>query len=149
VGSSFLPSELSAAFLKVQLEASREVTARRLDIWRQYDEALGGGQLGDEVLTPAVPADCEHNAHIYHLRLASLEQRSAVLGRLRAEGIQPTSHYVPLHSAPAGRRYGRAVGPMSETDRAGDCLLRLPLWVGLTPDEVDQVIEVVRSAVRR
>ncbi len=140
VGSSFLPNEMSAAFLNVQLEASDKITARRRAIWDQYDAAFSGGRLGDDILAPSIPQDCEHNAHIYHLRTASLEQRLALMGGLRTAGIQATSHYVPLHSSPAGRRYGRAVGSMSNTDRAGECLLRLPLWSEMTDHDADSVI---------
>jgi dTDP-4-amino-4,6-dideoxygalactose transaminase len=147
VGSSFLPNELSAAFLKVQLEASQAITDRRRSIWDRYDAALGGGQLGNEILTPSIPSDCEHNAHIYHLRTASLDQRTALFAALRTEGIQATSHYVPLHSSPAGKRYGRTASAMTNTDRAGDCLLRLPLWTELPDNDVDTVIAAVRAAL--
>lgn len=145
VGSSFLPSELSAAFLGAQLERSREITAQRLAIWSEYDAALGG-RLGD-VRTPQIPGDCEHNAHIYHLRFPSVERRTEVLTGLRRLGVQGTSHYVPLHSAPAGRRYGRVVGDMTHTDAAGDGLMRLPLWSEMSASQVDQVIDAVRKVV--
>lgn len=145
IGSSFLPNELSAAFLKVQLEAARAITDRRLSIWNRYDAAFGGGRCGDGILTPSIPDDCEHNAHIYHLRAASLEQRGALMAGLRAVGIQSTSHYVPLHSSPAGNRYGRTASTMANTDRAGDCLLRLPLWSDLPLAQVDEVIGAVTN----
>jgi dTDP-4-amino-4,6-dideoxygalactose transaminase len=149
VGSSFLPNELSAAFLKVQLEASHAITEKRRSIWDRYDAALGAGRLGNAVLTPSIPDDCEHNAHIYHLRTASLEQRTTLMATLRTAGIQATSHYVPLHSSPAGKRYGRTDSAMVNTDRAGDCLLRLPLWSDLPMAQVDEVIDVVASAAPR
>lgn len=145
VGSSFLPNELTAAFLKVQLEASQAITDRRRSIWDRYDAALGGGRLGNEILTPSIPDDCEHNAHIYHLRTASLDGRMALMASLRAAGIQATSHYVPLHSSPAGKRYGRTASAMTNTDRAGDGLLRLPLWSDMSDSEVETVIAAVRS----
>ncbi|MDB5452380.1 MAG: dTDP-4-amino-4,6-dideoxygalactose transaminase, partial [Caulobacteraceae bacterium] len=119
VGSSFLPSELNAAFLGVQLERSLSVTARRLALWTEYDAALSSVQAAGKALTPQIPGGCEHNAHIYHLRLPSLEARTAFIGSLRDAGIQATSHYVPLHSSPAGQRYGRWVGSMANTDAAG------------------------------
>jgi dTDP-4-amino-4,6-dideoxygalactose transaminase len=147
VGSSFLPNELSAAFLNAQLTASEQITARRREIWNSYDAAFGEGQLGAGVLTPWIPDDCEHNAHIYHLRLQSLEQRMAVSATLRAAGIQTTSHYVPLHSSPAGVKYGRVVGAMQNTDRAGDCLLRLPLWSEMANPDVAVVIGTVRATL--
>ena len=147
VGSSFLPSELSAAFLAAQLERSREITAQRLAIWSEYHAALGGLQASGDVRTPQIPGDCEHNAHIYHLRFPSVERRTVVLTGMRRHGVQGTSHYVPLHSAPAGRRYGRWVGDMTNTDRAGEGLLRLPLWSEMAADEVTRVIDAVRKAV--
>lgn len=148
VGSSFLPNELSAAFLGVQLDASATITARRMQIWNRYDQLLGGGCLGNSILAPAIPEDCEHNAHIYHLRTGSLDRRLAIMRRLRLAGIHATSHYVPLHSSPAGLKFGRSVGAMTHTDRAGDGLLRLPLWWEMTDELVDEVIAAVQSAVQ-
>jgi dTDP-4-amino-4,6-dideoxygalactose transaminase len=147
LGSSFLPSELSAAFLVAQLERSHEITARRLELWSEYEAALSGLQAAGVALTPQIPGDCEHNAHIYHLRFPSLERRTAVLQTMRRYGVQGTSHYIPLHSSPAGRRYGRAVGDMTNTDLAGEGLLRLPLWSEMTSGQVAQVIDAVREAV--
>jgi dTDP-4-amino-4,6-dideoxygalactose transaminase len=147
VGSSYLPNELSAAFLGAQLDGASEVTARRMAIWSAYDDALSGAAAKAGVLTPQIPADCEHNAHIYHLRMTSLAQRTRTLAAMRREGVQATSHYVPLHSAPAGRRYGRTHGVMTHTNQAGDCLLRLPLWPEMTDAEVSQVIDAFRSAL--
>lgn len=147
VGSSFLPSELSAAFLVAQLERSREITARRVEIWSEYHAALAGLASSGDVRVPQIPDDCEHNAHIYHLRFPSLERKTAVLQHLRRAGVQATSHYVPLHSAPAGRRFGRAVGAMTNTDDAGDRLLRLPLWSEMTSAQVTVVIDAVRGAL--
>ena len=147
VGSSFLPSELNAAYLDAQLTTSREVTDRRIAIWSAYHAALGGLHNSGLALAPQIPGDCEHNAHIYHLRLPSLERRLAVMGAMRQQGIQATSHYVPLHSSPAGRRYGRQAGDMTVTDAANDGLMRLPLWSEMTDDQVDRVIDVVRAAV--
>jgi dTDP-4-amino-4,6-dideoxygalactose transaminase len=148
IGSSFLPNELGAAFLAVQLEASRAITEARLALWAQYDAGLADLGRSGVALTPQIPQDCGHNAHIYHLRLGSLDARTRLLAHLRARGVQATSHYVPLHSSPAGRRYGRTVGAMTATDRAGDTLLRLPLWSGLAPAQVDEVIGAVRSGLR-
>jgi len=148
VGSSFLPSELNAAFLGAQLERSREITGRRIELWSEYDAALGGLHDAGLALTPRIPADCEHNAHIYHLRLPSLERRTAVMQGLRRAGVQATSHYVPLHSSPAGLRYGRHVGDMINTDQAGWGLMRLPLWSEMTSGQVARVIDAVRGAVR-
>lgn len=147
VGSSYLPSELSAAFLDAQLEDAVEITRRRRELWDAYDAALGGLEAQGLALTPKIPADCAHNAHIYHLRLPSLARRLEVLARLRESGVQAVSHYVPLHSSPAGLRYGRVVGEMTETDRAGDGLIRLPLWSEMSFDQVALVVDAVRKAL--
>jgi dTDP-4-amino-4,6-dideoxygalactose transaminase len=147
IGSSFLPNELSAAFLGVQLQASRAITDQRLALWNRYDAAFAAAGLAEGLLMPRIPKDCEHNAHIYHLRLASLEQRTRLMSDLRSAGIHATSHYVPLHSSQAGRRYGRAVGSMTNTDRAGDTLLRLPLFAEMSIDQVDEVIGAVRASL--
>lgn len=146
VGSSFLPNELSAAFLSVQLQASEDITTRRRAIWDRYHAAFGGGRLGDTILTPSIPDDCEHNGHIYHLRTETLEQRLAVMASLRTAGVQSTSHYVPLHSSPAGLRYGRVASGMAQTARAGECLVRLPLWSDMADDDTAAVIRAVKSA---
>jgi dTDP-4-amino-4,6-dideoxygalactose transaminase len=148
IGSSLLPNELSAAFLGVQLQASRAITAQRLALWDRYHAAFSGAGRGHDLLTPRIPDDCEHNAHIYHLRLASLERRSRLMADLRNAGIHATSHYVPLHSSKAGQRYGRAVGAMDNTDRAGDTLLRLPLWSEMSFAQVDEVIAAVQASLR-
>ncbi|MBS0332303.1 MAG: DegT/DnrJ/EryC1/StrS family aminotransferase, partial [Proteobacteria bacterium] len=147
VGSSFLPSELNAAFLAAQLEQSRDITRRRLELWSAYDAGLGGLQAAGVALTPHIPGDCAHNAHIYHLRFPSVARRTQVMAALRQAGIQATSHYVPLHSSPAGRKFGRWVGDMTTTDAAGDGLMRLPLWSEMTDAEAAQVIDAVRAAV--
>jgi dTDP-4-amino-4,6-dideoxygalactose transaminase len=150
VGSSFLPGELTAAFLWAQLEAAEAITARRLDLWNRYRavsaplEALG-------LRGPKVPVECEHNAHMFYLLLSLAAHRNEILADLNARGVNAVFHYVPLHSAPAGRRYGRAVGSMSVTDDCSARLIRLPLWVGMLEDApqliVDRVLEVVTARV--
>jgi dTDP-4-amino-4,6-dideoxygalactose transaminase len=146
VGSSYLPSELLAAFLLAQLEEAEALTARRLAIWQRYHDAFADLEREGVVRRPIVPAHCQHNAHLYYLLLPSLEVRQEVLGALRQAGIGAVFHYVPLHSAPAGRRWGRAHGDLAVTDDASERLVRLPLWVGLA-DRVDEVIEQVRRAI--
>jgi dTDP-4-amino-4,6-dideoxygalactose transaminase len=150
VGSSFLPGELTAAFLWAQLEAAEAITARRLELWNRYRavsaplEALG-------LRGPKVPVECEHNAHMFYLLLSLAAHRNEILADLNARGVNAVFHYVPLHSAPAGRRYGRAVGSMSVTDDCSARLIRLPLWVGMLEDApqliVDRVFEVVTARV--
>jgi dTDP-4-amino-4,6-dideoxygalactose transaminase len=131
IGSSFLLNEMSAAFLSAQLENASRITEERFATWNFYHEAfapLEGKQL---VRRPIVPKGVQHNAHIYYLLLTGAERADRFLVDMRRHGIHPTTHYVPLHSAPAGRKFGRAVGPMTVTDRISDRLIRLPLWCGM------------------
>jgi dTDP-4-amino-4,6-dideoxygalactose transaminase len=142
VGSSFLPSDLIAAFLWAQLEQADDILAQRLRAWQRYHEAFEPLEARGLVRRPRVPDHCRHNAHLYYLLLDDLEARTRFMEQLKRLGIASVFHYVPLHSAPAGRRYGRVVGSMTVTDRASDCLVRLPLWLGIDAVQT-QVIRAV------
>lgn len=132
VGSSYLPSDLVAAFLFAQLEEAEVITARRLSIWNTYHEALAPLEQAGLLRRPMVPAHCEHNGHMYEILLADLEQRSRVIGFLKARGIQAVFHYIPLHSSPAGLAFGRsAEDVLPVTDALSERLLRLPFWLGI------------------
>jgi dTDP-4-amino-4,6-dideoxygalactose transaminase len=139
IGSSYLPGEIIAAFLWAQLEEAESITARRIELWNRYHERLEACERAGRIRRPVVPAGCRHNAHLYYILLPSLEHRSRLIERLRLRGIGAVFHYVPLHSSPAGRRYGRAAGPMDNTDRLSSRLLRLPLWLGMDADVADVV----------
>ena len=148
VGSSYLPSDLIAAVLLAQLEQVEALNRRRLQIWERYHEGFESLEHDGLVRRPVVPADCEPNGHIYHLLLHSLDHRTSVLAALKARGIGAVFHYVPLHSSPAGKQYGRTHGgALPVTDRAGDTLIRLPLWPDIYP-RVDEVIDQVTAALR-
>ncbi len=140
LGSSYLPSELVAAFLMAQLEEADALTARRLALWRRYHDAFAPLEAAGRVRRPIVPADLEANGHLYYLLLPDGASRDHVLAGLQADGIGAVFHYVPLHSSPAGLRFGRAVGELPNTQMAGERLLRLPLWAWLTFEEQDEVI---------
>jgi dTDP-4-amino-4,6-dideoxygalactose transaminase len=140
IGSSFLPSEILAALLFAQLEAAREITSERVAVWGRYHEAFASLSA---VTRPTIPRECQHNGHLYYLLTASLEERTALLAFLKSRGIGSVFHYVPLHSAPAGLKYGRVHGTMTHTDSCSERLLRLPLWSGLPTSDVDRVIETV------
>lgn len=142
VGSSFLPSELIAAFLWAQLEQADDILTQRLRIWETYHKAFALLEGRGAVRRPCVPAHCRHNAHMYYLLLDGLSARTRFIDYLKQEDIAAVFHYVPLHSAPAGRRYGRAADSMSVTERASDSLVRLPLWLG-----IDAVLPRVIAAV--
>jgi dTDP-4-amino-4,6-dideoxygalactose transaminase len=144
VGSSFLPSEIVAAVLLAQLEQARRLTELRLGIWRRYHEAFAELERAGLVRRPVVPSNCGHNAHLYYLLFPDLRSRSAAIAAFRARGIHTVFHYVPLHSSPAGRRFGRVAGDdpaasLPVTDRVADCLLRLPLWIDLLQAPADRV----------
>jgi dTDP-4-amino-4,6-dideoxygalactose transaminase len=146
VGSSFLPGEIIAAFLCAQMEEAASITERRLALWNRYHAALADAEARGKVRRPVIPADCTHNAHMYYLLFNSLAERTAAIAALQARDIRPVFHYVPLHSSPAGRRFGRVHGGMEHTDRAGDCLLRLPLWL---PDlDIERVIGALDDHLR-
>ena len=147
VGSSFLPGELIAAFLWAQLEEAESITNNRLDSWNRYHSALEPLEAKGLLRRPIVPSDCQHNAHMYYVLLTAGVDRQAVISKLKQENINPVFHYVPLHSSPAGRRYGRVHGSMAVTDTQSERLLRLPLWVGLTESQQNRVIDVLGQAV--
>jgi dTDP-4-amino-4,6-dideoxygalactose transaminase len=143
MGSSFLPNELTAAFLAAQLEQADVILRRRMAVWRQIHEGVAGLEARGWLRRPVIPAHCEHNAHMYPVILPSLPAREAVIRHMRGDGVNPVFHYVPLHSSPAGRRFGRAATPMPHTDAAADRLLRLPLWIGV---DVDRVLRSLAAA---
>lgn len=131
VGSSYLPGEIIAAFLCAQMEEAESITSRRLDIWQRYHHALEPLEAIGKIRRPMVPAECQHNAHMYYVLLDSLKSRTRVIDGLKQQGISSVFHYVPLHTAPAGMKYGRCHGSMINTVYASDCLLRLPFWLGV------------------
>lgn len=145
IGSSYLPGEIIAAFLWAQLEEAEAITARRVELWNRYHERLEPCERAGRIRRPVIPAGCRHNAHLYYILLPSLERRKRLIERLRARGIGAVFHYVPLHSSPAGRRYGRTASAMTNTERAGDCLLRLPLWLGMDAGAADAVAREIEQ----
>lgn len=142
VGSSYLPSEDIAAFLYAQLEQADYITKRRMDKWQIYHDALEVLEQKGDLRRPIVPAECQHNAHMYYILLDSLKQRTALIEKFKAQDIHPVFHYIPLHSAPAGKKFARAHGDMKNTDGLSDRLLRLPLWVGLA-EKQKEVLKVL------
>ena len=141
-GSSFLPGELIASFLFGQLEKSAEINADRMSTWRAYDAEFR--KFHDRGLgTPFIPEHCKHNAHLYYIILPTAELRSEIIGRLKADGINAPFHYVPLHSAPAGLKFARTSGSLSQTENLSARLLRLPLFPKIG-DDMFEVINRVR-----
>ena len=122
------------------------ILAERLHCWRMYHEAFAAVEKRGMAQRPFVPDYCAHNAHLYYLLLNSPQERTRFIERLHRQGIGTVFHYVPLHSARAGRRYGRVVGRMDVTDRAGECLVRLPLWLGAAP-HLPEIIDASYEAL--
>lgn len=147
IGSSFAASELTAALLCAQLRVADAVTARRLAIWRRYHEAFAELEAEGRLRRPVVPEGCEHNGHLYHLLLASEQQRDAFIACLRDAGVLASFHYTPLHSSPAGIAYGRAAGALPHTDRVSRTIVRLPLFADLDDESLERVIRASRAAL--
>lgn len=142
-GSSYLPSELNAAYLYAQLELADEITAARLAIWNQYHERLAPLEKAGKITLPYVPEHCVHNGHMFYIKTADLAERTELIDYLKEKGIMAVFHYVPLHSAPAGLKFGRFSGEDRYTTRESERLLRLPLYYGLKAEEVDYIADQV------
>lgn len=142
IGSSYLPSELIAAFLWAQMEEAEEITSRRIAIWNRYHNAFETLERTGRARRPIIPAECAHNAHMYYLLLPDLQARSEFIRKMRELGVHCVFHYVPLHSSPAGEKFGRTHGDLKLTTSIADRLVRLPMWLGLESQQ-NAVIEAV------
>ena len=150
LGSSYLPSELIAAFLEAQLAHADEVIARRLAVWARYRAGLAELAASEVIELPREPAaDRVANGQIFYVLADTLATRMALAAHLKAHDMLSVSHYVPLHSSPGGRRFGRASGSFTVTDDVSDRLLRLPIYFGITDAEVDAVIDKVKGFYSR
>jgi dTDP-4-amino-4,6-dideoxygalactose transaminase len=143
VGSSYVLSDLAASFLWAQLQEAGAITKTRLAIWRRYHAAFEPLERADIVRRPIVPAGCRHNAHMYYLLMPDLDSRTELIRGLAARDVNAVFHYVPLHSSPAGLRHCRTSGQLPVTDDVSERLVRLPLWAGMTAEQVEQVIDAV------
>lgn len=148
VGSSFLPSELTAAFLSAQLEHATKITEQRRKIWDQYNLLTESLEQDGLLRRPQVPDECEHNAHMFYILLTSGVDSKRLLADLKANGIQALSHYVPLHSSPGGRRFGRIHAEMKNTNQVSERIVRLPLWIGLNASDQERVVNSLQSAIK-
>lgn len=144
-GSSYLPSDLNAAYLYAQLELAEEITQARMDRWNQYRELLTPLAEEGRIELPFIPEYCSHNAHMFYIKTKDMEERSRLISFLKEKNILSVFHYVPLHSAPAGKKYGRFHGEDRYTTRESDRLLRLPMYYKLTADEVEYITEQVKA----
>ena len=145
VGSSYLPGEIVAAFLWAQMEEADTINARRLAIWESYHQSFAClGDHGKGVRRPVIPSECVHNAHMYYLLLPDLAMRANFISGLARSDIHSVFHYIPLHSSPQGKIYGRSFGAMTNTDTAADRLVRLPVWLGVE----DRQSEIIQTVLR-
>ncbi len=149
VGSSFLPGELISAFLWAQLEEAEQITKHRLDLWNEYHQLLEPLENQGLLRRPIIPDGCLHNAHMYYVLLSSEFSRDKVLQKMKDEGIGAIFHYIPLHSAPAGKKYGRVSGEMKNTDSCAERVIRLPLWIGLSQTQQQKVVTTLENAIKK
>lgn len=143
IGSSYLPGELIAAFLFAQMEEATSITEQRMSLWNNYHSAFADLERSGKLRRPVISDACQHNAHMYYILLPSLESRVKIIEILQKYGIDAVFHYVPLHSSPAGQRFGRVKGSMQNTEHVSDCVLRLPLWVGMDVSATNEVVKVI------
>ena len=147
IGSSYLPGEIAAAFLWAQMQEADAITTQRVAIWNRYHEAFQILEKAGRVRRPVVPVDCKHNAHMYYLLLRDLADRTDFISAMSRHDINCVFHYVPLHTSPAGIRYGRAHGRFDITDAQSERLVRLPMFIELSEDQQEQVVEAVRKCL--
>ena len=144
-GSSYLPSDMNAAYLYAQLEMADDINNARLHIWNRYYDGLKELEEAGKITLPIVPEGCVHNAHMFYIKAEDLEERTALISYLKANEILSVFHYIPLHSAPAGLKYGRFHGEDVYTTKESERLCRLPLYYGLTEEQVDYIISKVKA----
>lgn len=143
VGSSYLPSELQAAYLWGQLEWADKIIQNRLAIWNDYYAALSGLAQRELIELPTIPANCEHNGHMFYIKTKDMDERTALLAHFKADGIYAVFHYIPLHSAPAGLRFSRFHGEDVFTTKESERLTRLPIWYGMDKQAVEHIVKSV------
>ena len=144
-GSSYLPSDMNAAYLWAQLQKADEINENRLQSWNRYYEGLKDLEEAGKIELPYVPEYCEHNAHMFYIKAKDLQERTALISFLKENGIQAVFHYIPLHSAPAGKKFGRFNGEDKYTTRESERLMRLPMYYGLKDEEVQYIISKVKE----
>jgi len=148
IGSSYLPSELQAAYLWAQLEHADDMMLERTRTWRQYDDAMRSHGMDRRLTLPCFPENTQPNGHMYQVRCQDLDERTRVLQSLNAEGIHAVFHYVPLHTAPAGRVHGRFHGNDRYTTVCSEQIIRLPMWYGMSRDTIEEIINSLRSSLQ-
>lgn len=144
-GSSYLPSEINAAYLYAQLEKAEEINNNRLSSWNLYYELLKPLEEKDMINLPDIPNNCEHNAHMFYIKTKSLEERTEFISYLKENGIQSVFHYIPLHSTRAGKKFGKFVGEDQFTTSESERLVRLPMYYGLKDEDIEFIVKKIRE----
>ena len=144
-GSSYLPSELNAAYLWAELEMADEINENRLNSWNHYYEGLKELADSGRIELPVIPEGCVHNAHMFYIKAKDLEERTKLIAYMKENGIGCVFHYIPLHSAPAGRKFGRFSGEDKYTTKESERLMRLPMYYGLKPEDLDMVVDTIKA----
>jgi len=147
LGSSFLPGEITAAFLWAQFEEADGITKARLSSWQYYYDNLAYLETRQLLKRPFIPADCQHNAHMFYVQLSADIDRQKVLAALKKNNIYAVFHYVPLHSSPAGIKYGKTCGALKITECVANQSIRLPLWVNISKQQQDRVIDILAQVI--
>lgn len=147
IGSSYLPSELNAAYLWAQLELAHKINDNRLQSWDHYYDALSTLTQRGDIELPSVPSHCKHNAHAFYIKASNLKMRTLLIEALQRQSCSAVSHYVPLHTSKAGKLYGEFVGEDKYTTRESERVLRLPLYYGLKPEHIDRVVNAISTFI--
>lgn len=145
VGASYLPSDMIAAYLYAQLLNSKEINRKRMDVWNRYNNFFEKYEQQGQIRRPIIPDDCVHNAHMYYILFNDLATRTKFISYLKENNVSSVFHYIPLHSSPAGIKYGRTHGDMAITDKVSDTLVRLPLFYELSEDNINYIFEVIQK----
>ena len=144
-GSSYLPSDMNAAYLWAQLQKADEINENRLQSWNRYYEGLKDLKEAGKIELPYVPEYCEHNAHMFYIKAKDLEERSALISYLKANGVTALFHYIPLHTAPAGKEYGRFHGEDKYTTKESERIIRLPMYYELDEQDAKKVMDLIHT----
>ena len=144
-GSSYLPSDINAAYLWAELEQADRINDNRLDTWNYYNENLKILEDEGYIQRPYIPEECKHNAHMYYIKAKDLEERTNLIKYLKENGVQAVFHYIPLHTAPAGIKYGRFNGEDKYTTKESDRLLRLPMYYNLQKEDAEKVVQTIKD----
>lgn len=144
-GSSYLPSDINAAYLWAQLEVADEINNNRLETWNYYNENLQDLKQQGKIELPVIPEGCVHNAHMYYIKTKNIQERTKLIEYLKSQGIQSVFHYIPLHIAPAGKKYGRFNGEDIYTTKESERLIRLPMYYKINPEDRNLVVDKIKE----